>query len=111
MTKKKISDLVALKCEMTKKHAEIVTNAVFDAIMEGVQADGKVQITDFITITAKQIDARIGRNPQTGAEIKIPRRYQLFAKFGKGFKDLVNGVPKTLSTSGSTPKISKKKKK
>ena len=90
MTKKELIGEVAAGANMTKKDAETVINKTFDAIMNGVKKDGIVQIMDFITIESRPMEARKGRNPKTGDEIDIPARNQLFAKFGKGFKDFVN---------------------
>jgi DNA-binding protein HU-beta len=90
MTKKDQINKLAEKLQTTKKDAETIINTYWDVLKEGVAQNGKIQITDVITIEAKEMSSRKGRNPQTGQEIEIPARLQLFAKFGKGFKDFVN---------------------
>lgn len=56
----------------TKKQAEEALAAVVGAIKKGVSKDGKVQIMGFGTFATKKRAARTGRNPKTGATIKIP---------------------------------------
>ena len=61
-----------LGASATKKQAEEALAAVVDAIKAGVDKDGKVQIMGFGTFSTKSRAARTGRNPKTGATIKIP---------------------------------------
>lgn len=59
---------------ITKAQAE----AAFDATLEGIQAalkkGDKATFVGFGTFSVTKRKARTGRNPQTGAEIKIPAR-------------------------------------
>ncbi len=61
-----------LGSDATKKQAEEALTAVVNAIKKGVDKDGKVQIMGFGTFATKTRAARTGRNPKTGATIKIP---------------------------------------
>lgn len=61
-----------LGADATKKQAEEALAAVINAIKDGVDKDGKVQIMGFGTFSIKTRAARTGRNPKTGATIKIP---------------------------------------
>lgn len=61
-----------LGSDATKKCAEEALAAVVNAIKTGVDKDGKVQIMGFGTFSTKSRAARTGRNPKTGATIKIP---------------------------------------
>lgn len=61
-----------LGSDATKKQAEEALAAVVGAIKTGVDKDGKVQIMGFGTFSTKSRAARTGRNPKTGATIKIP---------------------------------------
>ena len=57
--------------DCTKSCAESGVAAVLKAIAEGVKKDGKVQLLGFGTFEVKHRSARMGRNPQTGEQIKI----------------------------------------
>ena len=81
---------VAEKTAMTKKDAEKALNAVFASIEEALAKEEKVQVIGFGTFEVKAREARTGRNPQTGAEIKIPASKNPVFKAGKALKDSVN---------------------
>lgn len=71
MNKSELIDAVAKKAELKKKDAEAAVNAVFGAIEDELAAGGKVQLMGFGTFGVKARAARTGRNPATGAAIKI----------------------------------------
>lgn len=74
----------------SKAAAERAFDAVVGAIKEGVLKDQKVQIIGFGTFNIRKRGARNGRNPQTGAPMKIPAFKTVTFKVGKEFKDRVN---------------------
>ncbi|MDD3156852.1 MULTISPECIES: HU family DNA-binding protein [Sporomusaceae] len=90
MNKTELVASVAEKTAMTKKDAEKALNAVFASIEEALAKEEKVQVIGFGTFEVKAREARTGRNPQTGAEIKIPASKNPVFKAGKALKDSVN---------------------
>ncbi len=89
MNKVELVAAVAAKADLSKKDAEKAVAAVFGAIEEAVAAGDKVQLVGFGTFEVRERAARTGRNPQTGAEIKIAASKQPVFKAGKAFKDAV----------------------
>ncbi len=89
MNKVELVAAVAEKAELSKKDAEKAVAVVLCAIEETVAAGGKVQLVGFGTFETRARAARVGRNPQTGAEIKIAASKQPVFKAGKAFKDAV----------------------
>ena len=89
MNKVELVAAVAEKAELSKKDAEKAVAAVFAAIEEAVAAGDKVQLVGFGTFEVRERAARTGRNPQTGAEIKIAASKQPAFKAGEAFKDAV----------------------
>ena len=89
MNKVELVAAVAEKAELSKKDAEKAVAAVFAAIEEAVAAGDKVQLVGFGTFEVRERAARTGRNPQTGAEIKIAASKQPAFKAGMAFKDAV----------------------
>ncbi|MBX3473933.1 MAG: HU family DNA-binding protein [Planctomycetes bacterium] len=75
----------------SKAAAERAFDAVVDAIKDGVQKDKKVQVIGFGTFSVRERGARNGRNPQTGAAMKIKAYKTVGFKVGKEFKDAING--------------------
>jgi len=89
VNKQELVSSVAEKSGLTKKDSEKAVNAVFASI-EGALAKGdKVQLVGFGTFEVRKRAARKGRNPQTGAEIKIAAAKVPAFKAGKALKDSV----------------------
>jgi len=85
-------DLVEVVCKATgcsKKCGGDCLNAVLDEISKSLKAGKDVVMTGFGTFMVSKRKARIGRNPQTGASIKIPARRVARFKAGKALKDAV----------------------
>lgn len=87
------SDLVAAlstKTGASKKASEASLNALVDIISSTLKKGDKVQLVGFGTFETRKRAARKGRNPQTGAEMKIPASKSPVFKAGKALKDTVN---------------------
>lgn len=56
---------------LSKKHVAGIVDAVFDEIAKSVRKEKRFSYPGFGTFTVKKRKGRTGRNPQTGAEIKI----------------------------------------
>ena len=89
MNKAELIAAVAEKADLSKKDAEKAVNATVDAITGALQKGDKVQIVGFGAFDVKERAARIGRNPQTKKEIKIPASKVPQFKAGKALKDAV----------------------
>jgi len=89
MTKSDLVDQVAERTGMTKKDSTRAVEALFDTIREELQNGGKVQLVGFGSFEVKQREARIGRNPKTMEEIKIPARRVPVFRPGKELKESV----------------------
>jgi DNA-binding protein HU-beta len=82
--------MVADKAGLTKAQAGEAVDAVFDAITASLKKGEEVRLVGFGTFAVSQRKASVGRNPATGAEIKIPASNQAKFKPGKGLKDAIN---------------------
>ena len=89
MNKAELVATVAEKAGLSKKDSEKAINAAFDAITGALVAGEKVQLVGFGAFEVKERGARIGRNPQTKAEITIPASRVATFKVGKALKDAV----------------------
>ena len=70
----------------TKKEATAAVDTIFETITKALKNGNKVTLTGFGTFSVTKKAARMGRNPQTGQEMKIPaRKVPKFAP-GKGLK-------------------------
>lgn len=89
MNKTELIAAAAEKAGLSKKDTEKVVNATFDAITEALAQGDKVQLVGFGAFEVKERGERIGRNPQTKEEIKIPASKAPVFKAGKALKDAV----------------------
>ncbi|NLO88791.1 MAG: HU family DNA-binding protein [Clostridia bacterium] len=90
MNKSELISAVAEKADLTKKDAEKAVNALFKSIEEALARNDKVQLVGFGTFEIKERAARVGRNPRTGEEIKIPATRVPSFKAGKALKEAVS---------------------
>lgn len=91
MTKADLIREVAAASDLTKKHSEVIVNTVFDSIIEALHRDDKVELRGFGSFRIRQRRARQGRNPKTGARVKVPAKKIPYFKPGKELKKLING--------------------
>jgi DNA-binding protein HU-beta len=91
MNKQDLVSAVATAIGSTKADADKSIDAVFEAITAALQAGDDVRLVGFGSFSVSQRAASTGRNPRTGAEIKIAARKAPKFTAGKGLKDAVNG--------------------
>ncbi len=91
MNKEELVQEIAKKAKVTQKDAAEILGALVDTIQKTVAKGKKVTLVGFGTWEARKRAARMGRNPQTGKELKIPARTVPAFSAGKKFKVAVNG--------------------
>ena len=87
------TELVAAMADqagLSKKDAEKALKAFTDVVAEELKKDGKVQLVGFGTFEVSSRAAREGRNPQSGAPMKIAASKAPKFKAGKALKDMLN---------------------
>ncbi len=90
MKKSELVAAIAEKAELKKVDAEKALNAFVDAVTEALAKGDKIALVGFGTFETKKRAARTGKNPQTGAVIKIAASTVPAFKAGRGLKDAVN---------------------
>ncbi|MBR1424479.1 HU family DNA-binding protein [bacterium] len=91
MNKEELVQEVSKQANVTQKEAAEVLSALVDTIQKTVAKGKKVTLVGFGTFESRKRAARIGRNPQTGKELKIPAKKVPAFSAGKKFKTIVNG--------------------
>ena len=94
MNKTELVDAIAKENGLSKKDSEKAVKAFTETVSKELKKKGKVQLVGFGTFETAKRAARTGKNPQTGAAIKIPAATVPKFKAGKALKDLVNGAKK-----------------
>ena len=90
MNKTELVAAMAEQAEMTKKDAEKALTAFTEVVAKELKNGGKVQLVGFGTFEVSERAAREGRNPQTGAAMKIAASKAPKFKAGKALKDMLN---------------------
>jgi nucleoid DNA-binding protein len=89
LTKAELVESIATEFELSKRRSGEIVDKVLDDIKAALQAGEKVQLIPFGSFLVRHRNAREGRNPKTGAKIKIPARKVPAFTAGKGLRDAV----------------------
>lgn len=90
MNKSELVNAVAENAGLSKSEAGKAVEACVDSITAALKKGDSVSLVGFGTFNVKRRDARTGRNPRTGEEIKIKASNVPSFKAGKALKDAVN---------------------
>jgi DNA-binding protein HU-beta len=90
ISKSQIIKEVADATNLSIKDTESTVNTLLNTIVKNLKDNDKIQFTGFGSFNAKNVPARKGRNPATGAEIEISARRQASFSVGKELKDKIN---------------------
>lgn len=90
MTKAELVEEVAGMTQLTKKHAEIIVNTVFESIVDSLRDGAKIELRGFGSFRIRNRGARVGRNPKTGAQVAVPAKRIPYFKPGKELRGLLN---------------------
>ena len=74
MNKTELITAMAEASGLTKKDCDTALNAFVDTLQTALKSGDKVQLVGFGTFETKARPARVGRNPRTGAPVRIPAR-------------------------------------
>lgn len=91
MTKADIVEKVYDKIGFSKKEASELVESVFDNLKTILHQNEKVKISGFGNFVVRGKNERIGRNPQTGEQIKISARRVVTFRPSQVLKAMVNG--------------------
>ena len=90
MNKVELIAEIAKQANISQKDAGAALKAFTDIVAKTLKKGGKVQLVGFGTFEVTKRAARQGRNPQTGATMKIKASKAPKFKAGKALKDALN---------------------
>lgn len=90
MNKTDLIDHIAAEADISKAAAGRALEAIIGGVKATLKQGGTVTLVGFGTFAVTDRPARVGRNPRTGAEIKIKKAKVPKFRPGKGLKDAVN---------------------
>jgi DNA-binding protein HU-beta len=89
MNKTDLISVVASKSKLTKTDASKVVDAMLESITKALRKKEEVRLVGFGTFSITNRAATNGRNPRTGAVIKIPAKRLPKFKAGKALREVV----------------------
>jgi DNA-binding protein HU-beta len=90
MNKADLIEKVAKDAGVSKAQADAVINSLLDGVTSTLKKGGSVTLVGFGSFSVGSRKARTGRNPQTGAAIKIPAKKVPKFSAGADLKKAVN---------------------
>ncbi|MBF0540458.1 MAG: HU family DNA-binding protein [Nitrospirae bacterium] len=104
MNKSELINEISTSANITKAEAGKALDVMIDSIIKATKDGQKVTLIGFGTFSVSDRAAREGRNPSTGAKIKIPASKSPKFTAGKAFKDAVNKKKAKAEPKKAVPK-------
>jgi DNA-binding protein HU-beta len=92
MTQSQVAAYMADKLNLTKKQGKQVLEELNALVVRELKKEGSLRLAGLGIFRKRKTKARMGRNPATGQEIKIPARTRLRFTAAKALKDSVLGT-------------------
>ena len=99
-TKADLVEEVSRAITASRKGAETIVENVFDAIVQALRSDDKIEIRGFGSFRTRRRRGRIGRNPKTGSKVEVPPKRIPYFKPSKELKELINSGSASSSAGG-----------
>jgi len=90
MTKTELVEEVARTAVLTRKHSEVIVDAVFSSIIDALHGGDKIELRGFGSFRIRRRNSRAGRNPKTGQGVLVPAKRVPYFKPGKELRELIN---------------------
>jgi len=92
MTKSElISRLAEKNPHLYLRDVERIVATVFEEISSALSRGDRVELRGFGAFSVKHREARLGRNPRTGATVRVSEKHIPFFKTGKELRERLNG--------------------
>jgi DNA-binding protein HU-beta len=107
MTQTQMVGYLVEKIGIDKKQAKLTLDELNTLVVRELKKEGSIRLAGLGIFRKRKLAARMGRNPATGEQIKIPARTRLRFTPAKALKDSVLGVPAPTAKKkpASKPKI------
>ena len=90
ITRARLAEQVSHASKITGRDADLIVEAVFDAIAGALRAGEEVEIRGFGSFRLRDRKARRTRNPRTGEAVMVPPKRVPFFRAGKSLRERLN---------------------
>ena len=94
MTKKQIVQMISDKTGLTQLQTKDIVDLTFEAIVNTLLEEGRIELRNFGVFEVKQRKARKARNPRTGEKVDVPPKNVVTFKPGKEMEEKVRKLKK-----------------
>ena len=103
MTKKEIVKTISEEIGLTQLKTKEIVQRTFDAIVETLVTEGRIELRNFGVFEVKKRAARKARNPRTGEDVDVPEKFVVTFKPGKEMEARVRQMEIDAQKSGENP--------
>lgn len=97
MTKKEIVKTISEEIGLTQLKTKEIVQKTFDAIVETLVEERRIELRNFGVFEVKQRAARKARNPRTGAKVFVPEKFVVTFKPGKEMEEKVRQLERQVA--------------
>ncbi len=90
MTKKEIVKTISEEIGLTQLKTKEIVQKTFDAIVDSLVEDKRIELRNFGVFEVKQRAARKARNPRTGEKVFVPAKFVVTFKPGKDMEERIS---------------------
>src|SRR5277367_160877 len=107
MTQTQVMEHLVKTVGISKKDAKLALDELNVLVVRELKKEGSIRLAGLSIFRKRKLAARVGRNPATGEQIKIPARTRLRFTPAKALKESVLGVaaPAAKKKPASKPKL------
>ena len=107
MTKKEIVKTISEEIGMTQLKTKEIVQKTFDAIVETLVEDHRIELRNFGVFEVKRRAARKARNPRTGAKVNVAEKWVVTFKPGKEMEERVRELERKPRSASRNQPISR----
>ena len=104
MTKKEIVKTISEEIGLTQLKTKEIVQKTFDAIVETLVEEGRIELRNFGVFEVKKRAARKARNPRTGDRVDVPEKFVVTFKPGKEMEERVKRMEEEAAAKAAAEK-------
>jgi len=98
VTKKDIVRTISEELGLTQLKTRAIVQRTFDAILETIAREGRIEFRNFGVFEVKRRAARRARNPKTKTTVEVPERFVVRFKPGKAMEERISRLQRHLAS-------------